>query len=60
MKFIMGMAQAIFGLIWIGIIALFLVIGITTIMIKEAINFIKKIGIHKIKDNKGDQNYEKN
>ena len=48
------MAQAIFGLIWIGIVALFLVIGIAIIMIKEAINYIKKIGVHKIKDNKGD------
>lgn len=47
MRFIMGMAQAIFGLIWFGIVALFVIIGITTIMIKEAINFIKNIRTHK-------------
>ena len=43
LKFFMGMAQAIFGLIWIGFIALFLIISIGIIVIKEALNRIEKI-----------------
>ena len=39
----MGMAQAVFGLIWIGFIALFLIISIGIIVIKEALNRIEKI-----------------
>ena len=58
MKFIMGMAQAIFGLIWIGIVALFLIISIGIIVIKEAINYIKKIGMRK--NNKEIKTYENN
>lgn len=43
MKFIMGMAQAIFGLIWIGIVIIFTVLGIGFVVIKEALNQIEKI-----------------
>ena len=43
MKFIMGMAQAIFGLIFIGFVALFVIISIGVIAVQEAIDWFKKI-----------------
>ena len=43
MKKIMGMAQAIFGLIWIGFVALFLIIGIGFIVVQDALDWFKKI-----------------
>ena len=43
MKFIMGMAQAIFGLIWSGFVALFLIIGIGFIVVQDVIDWFRKI-----------------
>jgi hypothetical protein len=42
MKKIMGMAQAIFGLIWFGIVALFLIIGIGVVVTKGTIEWLKE------------------
>lgn len=42
MKKIMGMAQAIFGLIWFVIVALFLIIGIGVVVIKGTIEWLKE------------------
>lgn len=43
MKKIMGMAQAIFGLIWIGFVSLFLIISIGFIVVQDAIDWFRKI-----------------
>ena len=43
MKKIMGKAQAIFGLIWIGFVSLFLIIGIGFIVVQDALDWFKKI-----------------
>ena len=43
MKFIMGMAQAIFGLIWIGAACLFALIGVGIIVVRDALDWFKKI-----------------
>ena len=50
MKKIMGMAQAIFGLIWFGIVALFLIIEIVVVVTKGMIEWLKE----KIKKQKKD------
>ena len=42
MKKIMGIAQAIFGLIWIVIVALFLIIGIGVVVTKGTIEWLKE------------------
>lgn len=42
MKKIMGIAQAIFGLIWFGIVALFLIIEIGVVVIKGTIEWLKE------------------
>lgn len=38
----MGMAQAIFGLIWFGIVALFLIIEIVVVVTKGTIEWLKE------------------
>ena len=43
MKFLMGMIQAIFGLIWIGFVALVTIIGIGIIIVQDAIDWFRKI-----------------
>ena len=43
MKLIMGMAQAVFGLIWIGFVALVTVIGIGIIIVQDTINWFKEV-----------------
>ena len=43
MKVLMGMAQAVFGIIWIGFVGLITVIGIGVIITKEAFDWFKKI-----------------
>lgn len=43
MKVIMGMIQAIFGLIFVGFVALFVIISIGVIAVQEAIDWFKKI-----------------
>ena len=43
MKVIMGMAQAVFGIIFIGFVALFTMIGIGIIVTKEAFDWFRKI-----------------
>ena len=43
MKLIMGMAQAVFGLIWIGFVALVTVIGIGIIVVQDTINWFKEV-----------------
>lgn len=43
MKIIMGMIQAIFGLIFIGFVALFVIISIGVIAVQETFDWFKKI-----------------
>ena len=50
MKLIMGMAQAVFGLIWIGFVALVTVIGIGIIIVQDTINWFKDMN-KEIKEN---------
>lgn len=43
MKVIMGMAQAVFGIIFIGFVALFTMIGIGIIVTRETFDWFKKV-----------------
>ena len=43
MKVLMGMAQAVFGIIFIGFVGLFTVIGIGVIVTQEIIEWFKKV-----------------
>ena len=43
MKFFMGMAQAIFGLIWFGFVALFVVVWIGITVTNTVIDYFKKV-----------------
>ena len=47
MKVIMGMAQAVFGIIFIGFVALFTMIGIVRIATEDVINYVKILKIRK-------------
>ena len=43
MKLIMGMAQAVFGLIFIGFVGLVTVIGIGIIIVQDAFDWFRKV-----------------
>lgn len=43
MKYLMGMIQAIFGLIWIGFVALVTIICIGIIIVQDTISWFKKV-----------------
>ena len=61
MKFLMGMAQAVFGLIWIGFVALVSIIGIGIIIVQDTINWFREVN-KEIKENIKEyyRNIEKN
>ena len=61
MKLIMGMAQAVFGLIWIGFVALVTIISIGIIVVQDTINWFKELN-KDIKENITEyyRNIEKN
>ena len=43
MKLLMGMAQAIFGLIWFSLIGIYIIIWIGIFVINNAIDYFKKV-----------------
>ena len=57
----MGMIQAIFGLIWIGFVALVSIIGIGIIIVQDTINWFREVN-KEIKENIKEyyRNIEKN
>ena len=61
MKLIMGMAQAVFGLIWISLFTLAAIIGIGIIIVQDTINWFREVN-KEIKENIKEyyRNIEKN
>ena len=61
MKFLMGMAQAVFGLIWIGFVAFVSIIGIGIIIVQDTISWFREVN-KEIKENIKEyyRNIEKN